>query len=310
MLLVLTPNPAIDRLLVVPGFRNAEVVRVLERRDAAGGKGLNVARVARTLGQDVRVLGLLGGETGRRVAALAAREGFDAHWAWMQQGETRICTLISDPERYDTLTINEPGPHLAPADWDALENLVYAEAAQAQGLCIAGSLMPATQLERFQTMLSSLPAHCQIFLDTSGPALGSALGLPLKLIKVNADEIGDVLNSPIHTLEEAAQAAHHVCAMGTHIVVITLGKRGAVAASSAGSWAASPPEISSLSPVGSGDATMAGLASAILQGQSLPEALRLGVACGTANALTIGPGSIRNDDLQQMLHVVQITQLS
>ena len=310
MLLVLTPNPAIDRLLLVPGFRNAEVVRVLERRDAAGGKGLNVARVARTLGQDVRVLGLLGGETGRRVAALAADEGFDAHWAWMQHGETRICTLISDPEHYDTLTINEPGPSLTPADWDRLEALVYAQAAQAQGLCIAGSLMPATQLERFQTMLRSLPVHCQIFLDTSGPALRSALGLPLKLIKVNADEIGDVLSTAITTFEEAAQAACHVCAMGTHMVVITLGKQGAVAADATGSWAASPPEVSSLSPVGSGDATMAGLASAILQDQSLPQALRLGVACGTANALTIGPGRIRMDDLHHLLHGVEITQLS
>lgn len=310
MLLALTPNPAIDRLLIVPGFRNAEVVRVLERRDAAGGKGLNLARVARMLGQPVRVLGLLGGANGRQMAALAAQEGFDARWAWMQTGETRICTLISDPEKRDTLTINEPGPGLISTDWAALEAMVRTEAAQAQGLCISGSLMPGTELQQFQTMLCSLPAHCQIFLDTSGPALGAALQLSLRLIKVNADEIGAVLGASINSLAEAEQAARHVCALGTHAVIITLGKRGAVAVDALGSWAASTPEIASLSPVGSGDATMAGLAHAILQGQSLQQALHLGVACGTANALTLGPGNIKNDDLQHILQAVQVKQLS
>lgn len=310
MLLALTPNPAIDRMLIVPGFRHAEVVRVFERRDAAGGKGLNMARAARILGQPVRVLAPLGGDSGQLVARLALQEGFDAHWAWMQHGETRICTLVTDPENYDTLTINEPGPVLDMTDWEALEALVYAETAQAQALSISGSLMPGTDIERFQMLLRNVRPDCEIFLDSSGPALAAALGLPLALIKVNGDEIGEALGIRVASLEDAAQAAQRVCAMGPQMVVITLGKQGAVAANRAAVWSAQTPPVRSISPVGSGDATLAGIATALLQGSTLDQALGLGVACGAANTLTIGPGTMQTDDLSFLQRSVQIERLA
>lgn len=309
MLLALTPNPAIDRLLIVPGFRQAEVVRVLERRDSAGGKGINVARVARILGQAVRVLALLGGESGHTVALLAEQEGFDTRWAWMQQGETRICTLITDPENYDTLTVNEPGPTLSATDWAALEALVQTESRQAQALAISGSLMPGSELESFRALLSSVSSSCPVFLDTSGSALRAALGLPLALIKVNAHEIAEVLGDPVESRDQAARAARTVCAMGAHMVVITLGEQGAVAVSSSSAWAASTAPVQSISPVGSGDATLAGIASGLLQGRSLEKALALGVACGAANTLTIGPGRLKADDLSRLLRSVELEQL-
>ena len=77
MLLTVTPNPAIDRVLIVPGFRHADVCRVITRIDSAGGKGFNVTRVARTLSLPVRACALLGGENGRRIARLAEDEGID-----------------------------------------------------------------------------------------------------------------------------------------------------------------------------------------------------------------------------------------
>ena len=104
MLLTVTPNPAIDRVLIVPGFRHADVCRVVAQNDAAGGKGFNVTRVARTLNLPVRACALLGGENGRRIARLAEDEGIDGAWRWIAQGESRICLLITDPEARDHLS--------------------------------------------------------------------------------------------------------------------------------------------------------------------------------------------------------------
>src|SRR5262245_34952646 len=136
MLLCFTPNPAIDRVLLVPGFRHAESVRVADKREAAGGKGLNVARVARTLGLPARVCGPLAGANGRRIAELAAAEGFDTRWSWLPGGESRICMLVIDQDAPDTLVINERGPSTSAADWDALARLVAAEAIQASAVAI------------------------------------------------------------------------------------------------------------------------------------------------------------------------------
>ena len=309
MLLSFTPNPAIDRVLIVPGFRSAEVCRVAERRDAAGGKGLNVVRVARTLGAPVRACAPLAGDTGRRIAALAAAEGIDARWHWLAEGESRICLLVLDPQVPDTLVINEPGPSLAAADWVALEALVRAEAAHATAFAASGSLLPGAPVARFVALLEALCADGPVFLDTSGAALSAALDLPLALLKVNAHELGDALGRTIATPEDARSAAALVRTRGPAMVIVTLGKAGAVAVGPDGAWWARPPEVRLISPVGSGDALLAGAATALMQGHGLVEALRLGVACGAANTLTIGAGVVRPEDVAALYAAVVLTRV-
>jgi 1-phosphofructokinase family hexose kinase len=309
MLLALTPNPAIDRTLVVYGFRHADVTRVAERHDAAGGKGLNVARVARTLGTEVRALGLLGGHTGRVIADLAEAEGIDARWAWLAQGESRVCLLVSDPAAHDTLVINEHGPLVDEQGWDALETLLRSEVRHASALTSSGSLPPGAPVDRFHSLLADLLGQVMVLLDTSGAVLRGALDLPLTMLKINHHEIGDVLGRSIDTPADAAAAAREVCRRGPHSVVVTLGKYGAVAANGATAWFARTPELPPLSPVGSGDAVMAGAASTLLAGGSLSEALQLGVAAGAANVLTLGAGVVRPDDLVRLLPQITLERL-
>jgi 1-phosphofructokinase family hexose kinase len=300
MLLCFTPNPAIDRVLLAPGFRHAESVRVGEIRESAGGKGLNVARVARTLGLPARVCGPLAGPTGRRIAALAADEDFDTSWHWLVAGESRMCLLVIDQHAPDTLTINERGPIISAADWDALVQLVTAQAAQASAVAVSGSLPPGIDASQLTTLLRELSNHSTVYLDTSGAALTQALDLPLALLKVNATELGEALGSPITTPAEARAAAALVQARGPAAVIVTLGSAGAVAVDTTSAWLARSPAIAAISAVGSGDAMLAGVAAALMDHRGLAEALRLGVACGAANTLTIGAGMLRTDDLTRL----------
>jgi 1-phosphofructokinase family hexose kinase len=309
MLLCFTPNPAIDRVLLVPGFRNAETVRVAETREAAGAKGLNVARVARTLGLPARVCGPLAGANGRRIAALAEAEGFDAHWSWLPRGESRICMLVIDQDAPDTLVINERGPEMSAADWDALARLVSAEAAQAAAIAVSGSLPPGVPASRLTALLRELSSRREVYLDTSGAALAEALDLPLALLKVNAEELGEALGATLATPAEARAAAAHVQARGPAAVIATLGKAGALAVGEGGAWLARGPEVAAISAVGSGDAVLAGVAAALAQRHGLAEALRLGVACGAANTLLIGAGIVRADDVARLRDATTLVEI-
>jgi 1-phosphofructokinase len=309
MLLCFTPNPAIDRVLLAPGFRRAESVRVDETREAAGGKGLNVARVARTLGLPARVCGPLAGANGRRIAALAQAEGLDARWSWRPGGESRTCMLIIDQQAPDTLVVNERGPATSAADWQSLAHLVAAEAAQASAVAISGSLPPGVAAGHLLALLQELSSQRPIYLDTSGAVLAAALELPLALIKVNADELGEALGATIATLAEARAAAARVQARGPAAVIVTLGRAGAVAAGEGGVWLARAPDVAAISAVGSGDAVLAGVAAAFAERRGLDEALRLGVACGVANTLTIGAGIVRAADITRLHATTTLIQI-
>lgn len=300
MLLTVTPNPAIDRVLIVRGFRKSDVCRVIERIDSAGGKGFNVTRAAITLGVPVHTCALLGGDNGRKIAALAQAEGLDGDWSWLSAGESRICLLITDPEARDHLTINETGPTVDPSDWTAFMELVWRQARDAAFIALSGSVPPGVTPAQYVELVRGLPPEAFVCIDTSGPTLAAALDLPVDLLKINIHELSAALGSAIDTPDQAITAAAHVLQRGPRRMIVTLGAQGAVAVDAHGAWHARTPPLDPISPVGSGDAALAGIIATLHHGRSLAEALRAGVACGAANTLMVGAGRMRRDDVMRL----------
>jgi fructose-1-phosphate kinase PfkB-like protein len=176
MLLIVTPNPALDRTMVFPGLRLGAVLRTAEVIVAAGGKGLNVARVARTLGQPALVCAPLGGLTGELVAQLAEAEGLPARWTRHRAGETRTCVLLVDPAGGDATALNEVGPPLAEADWAAFAADVRGLAPGAAMVLISGSMPHGVAPERLGELVAALGAlGVAVLVDCSGPPLAAAL---------------------------------------------------------------------------------------------------------------------------------------
>ncbi len=300
MLLTVTPNPAIDRVLIVPGFRHSDVCRVVERIDSAGGKGFNVTRAARTLDIPVHTCALLGGDNGRQIAALAQAEGLTGAWSWLSSGESRICLLITDPDARDHLTINESGPTISPADWSQFVGLVWHEARGAAFIAISGSVPPGVTSAQYLDLVRGLPPATFVCIDTSGAPLAAVLDLPVNLLKINMHELSAALGKMIATPDQAGAAAAEVMQRGPQQVIVTLGAQGAVAVDAHGAWHARTPPLDPISPVGSGDAALAGVIAVLHNGGSLAEALRMGVACGAANTLMVGAGRMRRDDVARL----------
>jgi 1-phosphofructokinase family hexose kinase len=301
MILCVTLNPAIDRTLIVPNLRHGEVNRAERALVAAGGKGINVARAARTLGAEVLCAGFLGGHSGRLVADLAEREGLRGAWTWID-GETRTCVITADPHGGDVTVINEPGPAVAPADWARLTHQIASDQAAARYVCLSGSLPPNSAPGSFAALLRALlGAGQRVWVDSSGAGLEAALAVGAVGVKVNGAEAGQILGRSIAQPGEALAAARELRQRTGTEVVLTLGERGAVLLSDTGGWHARPPAVQVVSAVGSGDSFLAGLVTALASGLPEPESLRYAVAAGAANALSVGGGLLNRDDVDAIL---------
>jgi 1-phosphofructokinase family hexose kinase len=307
MILCITPNPAVDRNLIMPGLRVSDVNRAMQTIVAAGGKGLNVARVIRTLGGAPLCMGFLGGHAGRLVAELAEREGLPCAWTWIE-GETRTCLILVDSSGGDATVINEPGPTVTGEDWARLQPAVRREAARADYVALSGSLPPGSPLDAYAELLHALrSAQRSVWVDTSGPSLRVALEVGGLNIKVNTIEAGALLGRQVEGAASALEAAAELRRQSqSHAVVLTLGARGAVMVTGAGRWHAQPPLLQPVSTVGSGDAFLGGLLVALVDGRAEPQALCHGVACGAANALSASGGALTRDDFETVLRSVTV----
>jgi 1-phosphofructokinase family hexose kinase len=305
MILCITPNPAIDRTIVVSELLPGHVHRAQKVMTAAGGKGLNVARAIGVLGGQCVCMGFVGGHAGRLLADLAARDGLRALWTPVEN-ETRSC-LILVPSNEDATVVNEPGMPVGAAAWQQLQAYVKSTLGSTEIVCLSGSLPPDSALEDWQSLLDMLvEAGKQVWIDSSGAALHDALMQPDLAIKVNGNEIGEVLGIDVRDAASARRALDKLGKYGLRAAAITLGSRGAVLATRSGAWLATGPVMRVVSTVGSGDAFLGGLVSALDAGKPTSDALGDAVAAGTANALSVGGGCFSLQDFQQIREQVQI----
>ena len=308
-IICVTPNAALDRTLVVPDFAVGRISRIRSGLAVAGGKGLNVARAVYALGGRPLAMGLLGGHTGRMVAALVDDEGYESDWTPFE-GESRTCTIIANAEGVSTV-INESGL-IAPADWSALADDICLAAARDEvtTVCLCGSLplgapddAPFGLIERLNRL------GLRVWVDSSGRALQNAIAAKPFAVKVNRDEIAAALGMKLRTTRDAISAARNVASEGIGVVVVTLGAKGAVLATENLQVVATPPAITPRDPVASGDCLLAGIVTALANGADYAEALRHGVAAGTVNAMYVGGAQFPYDHFLQILNQTRVTIL-
>ncbi|MCK6580805.1 MAG: PfkB family carbohydrate kinase [Anaerolineae bacterium] len=285
-----TPNAALDRTLVVPGYQQGGVFRPQKAILAAGGKGINVARAADVLGGRARCFGFVAGHSGRLLTDLASREGLVCRFTPLEAGETRTCTVLADPDLGVTTLVNEAGAATAAADWARLRADLLADA-EPRTICFCGSLPPGSPLDSFAQLLGDCAAAGHsVWVDTSGAALMAASKVRGVNLKVN-DEEASVLTSVLIPSPEIATATAALLAdVSGAFAVITMGKAGAILAAGGRTWLAKPPHIAVKSAVGSGDSFLAGLLVALGAGEPPDAALRRAAAAGAANAQSYGGG--------------------
>jgi 1-phosphofructokinase family hexose kinase len=305
LILCITPNPAIDRTIILPKLILGEVHRAQQIIVAAGGKGLNVARAIHTLGGEPLCMGFAGGHTGHLLEELAQKEELRSSWTWTA-AETRMCTILIT-QNGDATLINEPGRPVSPADWERLRRDVADQISSTGLASISGSLPPHSSTEDLRGLLRMLVgAGKQVWVDTSGAALNTVLNYPGICIKVNGNEIGEALGLEVKDVASAKDALLRLGERGAAASVITLGSEGALLATKQGRWHAQGPRVRIVSTVGSGDAFLGGLVSALDAGRDWQGALGDAVAAGSANALSAGGGQFALQEFKDIHEQIQI----
>ena len=109
MIITVTLNAAIDKTLAVPNFQIGRRHRSSEQRTMPGGKGVNVARALKALGQPVIASGLAGGAPARGSSSSSREEAILCDFVRINQ-ESRTSTAVIDPTSGVRPRSTRPGP--------------------------------------------------------------------------------------------------------------------------------------------------------------------------------------------------------
>ncbi|MCG7310873.1 1-phosphofructokinase family hexose kinase [Brachybacterium sp. ACRRE] len=323
MILVLTPNPALDVTYEVAGPVPVHGEQRVQRvRTVAGGKGVNVARVLAALGESSVLVGPVGGASGEELVGLldgadgdaaGGSDGSDVHGtaqhgvveqAWTRvAGATRRTVTVVDPE--GATGFYEPGPLLSPEERDRVLAGVRERAQGADVVVISGSLAPGMTGEDVSALVAELRgAGLPVVVDTSGPALLDAARAGASVLKPNLGEVRAATG-----IDDPIAACRSLIALGAGAVLCSLGPEGMLAVTADAALRAAPPRALSGNPTGAGDASVAAASRALACGEGLADLLRSAVAVSASAVTRPVAGEIDRALAQELRGAITVEQV-
>jgi 1-phosphofructokinase len=301
-----TLNPAIDQMVRVNNLRPDSVNRGQEISFDASGKGVNVASFLADYGQDTAVTGYLGQASAGIFEQFFASKGIEDCFVRIP-GSTRINVKIVDEEKQQTTDINMPG--LAPPQ-EALETLletIELLANSCDWFVLSGSLPPNVPGTIYATIITRLKRRNKhIILDSSGEALRAGIQAGPTMVKPNIEELQQLARHTLTSQAEIQQAAYQLLSEDVQLVVVSMGRQGAMLIERDTTMIALPPTITVKKTFGAGDAMVAGLVAAQIQGLDLADCGRLATAFSVAAIAHLGYNLPDQQTLQQYFHQVYI----
>lgn len=310
MIITVTLNPSIDVAYQLDAFQLDGVNRVQEARKTAGGKGLNVTRVLQQLGDPVLATGFLGGGLGQVLAQKLDRQGI-GHSFQEIAGETRNCVAVL--HQGQQTEILEQGPEISPEEAQAFTAHFKELLAEAQWVVFSGSLPKGLPVDFYVSLI----ALCQeagvgVLLDTSGASLEAVLESSARpnLIKPNLEELSQLVGREVSLdLADLKALLAHERFAGIDWIVVSLGAAGAFAKHGDNYYRVRIPKIEVVNPVGSGDSTVAGLASGLLEGLADADVLKRGNLLGMLNAQEEATGFVNLDKAADLLEKIEVEEV-
>ncbi len=268
MFVTLTANPSVDRTLVLDSLRRGGVHRARSVSVEPSGKGINVARALAVNGCRVTAVVPLGGPAGERLAALLRGTGLTLAPVPVAAEIRSNVTLL---EAGGVATkINEPGPHLVPDEVEALLSTVEGTATGGAWTVCSGSLPPGVADDFYARVIARVHGRGgRAAVDASGVPLRRAAESGADLLKPNREELAELAGHPLDTVGDAVEAANELRRLGAGAVLVSLGPDGALLAG-AGVYHAESEPVEVVSPVGAGDALLAGFLAGLVAAEPPP----------------------------------------
>ena len=291
MIFTVTLNTSVDHALFLEELRLGDTNRVTRTETDAGGKGVNLARVAAEMGASAVATGFAGGGPGAFIRHVLETQGVQ-HEFVETAGETRTNFSVEDATGAPPTTFNARGPQIAPGELEALWLKCRTLASGARWVAMGGSIPPGVPEDIYRGLTTVFREEsCRVVVDSDGEPMRMALEARPCLCKPNAREASRLLGWPVVSVEDAIPAAREIREMqggGDAMTIVSMGADGAVLASAEGVLVGISPKVETRSSIGSGDSLLGAFLWALEDGRPLEEAFRWGLAAGAATATTNG----------------------
>jgi len=313
MIITVTLNPALDKTLEVPSFTPGRRHRSVDQRTMPGGKGVNVARVLKRLGQPVIATGLAGGATGIRIIEALNDDAILNSFVRVRE-ESRTNTAVLDPTTGIHTEINERGPSISAHELDLFqEKLLYL--ARGASVCVfAGSLPRGVEPDTYASLIRRVrKLGVMTIVDTEGDPLRLAVRAEPDVVSPNELEAEELVGHEFNDDDDRAAAVVEICRQGSSEAIMTmpdgcyayLREEGAATL-----FRATIEPLEARSPIGSGDAFLAGFVACRYTGRAVVDCLRHGVACGAESTQHIGAGIVDPAKVERLVDAVAVERVN
>ena len=312
MIITVTLNAAMDKTLEVPSFTPGRRHRTVDQTTMPGGKGVNIARAIKRLGQPVIATGFAGGATGARIVEALNDESILNDFVRISD-ESRTNTAVMDPTTGLQTEINERGPAVAAKELELFtEKLLYL--AQGASICVfAGSLPRGVDSDVYASLIREVRRlGVTTMIDTDGEPLRLSMRSEPDLVSPNELEAEELVGHEFNDSEDRAAAVAEMTRQGAHEAIMTVSDgcyANIYVGSSPALFRVRVAEQEARSAVGSGDAFLAGYVAARYAEREPEECLRFGVACGAESTQHFGAGILDPARVDRLLGEVESERL-
>lgn len=302
MILTVTPNPCVDKTVFIERLEPGTFMRSKKCTCIPGGKGVNVSRAVKIMGRATKAMVVVGGHPGRHVVDMIEnQDGIECVPAWVESQTRTITTVLEEPIHRQTAFF-EPGSRVTETEARTIVETFRSEAQNASAVVFSGTVSdPAIKWLYRELVPIAKTAGAITVLDSHGDEFDLGLESGPYVAKPNVAELEEWVGHRLEGGSARWQAIDAVHERGVELVVVSLGKDGALVSRAGERFQVVPPAINEVNPVGSGDALVAGWVIGLLEGMDLVETARLGCAMGTANATSWEIGHFTRDDVQRLL---------
>ena len=312
MIITVTLNAAIDKSLSVPSFRLGRRHRTVERRALAGGKGVNIARMLKTMGQPGIATGFQGGPTGTQIVAQLGEESILHDFVRIRE-ESRTNTSVLDPTTGEQTEINEQGPTVEADEVEQFREKLLYLARGAAIVVFAGSLPRGLEPDFYAQLVRAVQKlDVMTVVDTDGEALRLAVRAEPDVVSPNVVEAEELVGHEFNDDADRAGAVREIVALGARSAIMTMPDgcwAQMLCDGSSRGYRVTVPHQDSVATVGSGDAFLAGYVAAHYRGSPPSECLRFGVACGAESTGRLGAGLIDVREVDRLLTDVAASEV-
>jgi 6-phosphofructokinase 2 len=287
-IVTITFSPCIDKSTSVSELLPEKKLHCASPKLEPGGGGVNVARAINKLGGIATAIYPAGGYTGKFLRFLVEKEGLHSI-VIHTENETRENITVFENATNKQFRFGMPSSLMHNKEWEDLLSIV-ASIDGLEFLVASGSLPPGVPLDVFGRLAKiAKNKNAKFIVDTSGEPLKHATEEGVFLIKPNMDELSFLAGKKELHQQDIKQFANEMIVSGKcENIVVSMGAKGALLFTSDDAISYIPPSVDVKSTVGAGDSMVGGIIYSISMGQSMPEAVQYGVACGTSATMHAG----------------------